>query len=35
VIVNQPDSGVMTVSANGQTTDLGREAAENIFVAAD
>ena len=33
VLANLPDAGVMTVSANGQTTDLGREAAENILVA--
>ena len=34
VIANQADSDVMTVSVNGQTTQLGREAAENITVAA-
>jgi len=34
VLTNQPDAGMLTVSANGQTTGLGREAAENILVAA-
>ncbi|HVX14531.1 MAG TPA: metal-dependent transcriptional regulator [Pirellulales bacterium] len=34
VVANQADASVMTVSANGQTTELGREAAENILVAA-
>jgi DtxR family Mn-dependent transcriptional regulator len=33
VVSNQVDSGVLTVCANGQTTQLGREAAENILVA--
>jgi DtxR family transcriptional regulator, Mn-dependent transcriptional regulator len=33
VVANRSDAGVMTVSANGQTTELGREAAENILVA--
>jgi len=33
VVANRPDAAVMTVSVNGQTTELGREAAENILVA--
>jgi DtxR family Mn-dependent transcriptional regulator len=34
VVSNRPEVGILAVSANGRTTDLGREAAENIFVAA-
>jgi DtxR family Mn-dependent transcriptional regulator len=34
IISNRADAGVMTVSVNGQTTELGREAAENILVSA-
>ncbi|MGH7139406.1 MAG: metal-dependent transcriptional regulator [Pirellulales bacterium] len=32
VIANQAGADMMTVAANGQTTELGREAAENILV---
>jgi DtxR family Mn-dependent transcriptional regulator len=32
VLANQAGADVMTVSVNGQTTELGREAAENILV---
>jgi DtxR family Mn-dependent transcriptional regulator len=33
VVSNRYDADVMTIAANGQTTELGREAAQNILVA--
>lgn len=34
VLINRLDAEVMTIAANGQTTELGREAAQSILVSA-